>query len=228
MARIPDSNQGTIDYLQSKMTPWGDNAVAIGTTAARVTAMGTLITQAQDAMAAQVAAAQASKNATTACNNAIMALHQAGAEILKQIDTQAGITGPSVWTLAVVDPPAPPSPVGKPGLPYKLVATLKPNGSIELTFKCSNPKNCNGVIYQVYRKVEVLDDYAYLGGTGERKFIDLSAPRGVPSIMYQIQGTRSTSVGDAAEFIVNLGISSGATVNATVVDATPKPAKIAA
>ena len=68
--------------------------------------------------------------------------------------SQAGITGPGVYTLARSAPPATPTPIGPPGLPYKLVATLKPNGSIELAWKCSNPAGCNGVIYQVYRKVE--------------------------------------------------------------------------
>jgi hypothetical protein len=228
MSRIPESKQGTIDYLQSKVAPWSANAVAIGTTLARVTSMESLLTAAQDAMAAQVAAEEARKTATTACNNAIMALHAAGAEILRQVDTQAGITGVGVYDLAQVAPPAPPSPVGAPGTPYKLVATLRPNGSIELAWKCSNPRNCTGVIYQIYRKVELLSEYAYLGGSGERKFVDLTAPRGVPSIMYQIQGTRSTAVGIEAEFLVNLGISSGATVTASVIDTTPKPAKVAA
>jgi hypothetical protein len=57
--------------------------------------------------------------------------------------------------------------------------------------------------------------------------VDVTVPAGVPTVMYQIQGTRSTAVGVVAEFIVNFGVSSGGAITATVANAT-KPAKIAA
>ena len=120
-----------------------------------------------------------------------------------------------------------PTPVGAPSTPYKLVANLRPDGSIEFTWKCDNPAGCNGVIYQVYRKIDSTGAYEYIGGTGERKFTDMSVPQAVPSVMYQIQATRSTAVGVAAEFTVNFGVNSGGVVTATVANAT-KPAKIAA
>ena len=62
-----------------------------------------------------------------------------------------------------------------------------------------------------------------------RRFVDLTVPAGVPSVMYQIQGVRSTSVGDAAEFIVNFGTTSaGGMTVASVGTPNGKPAKIAA
>ena len=71
-------------------------------------------------------------------------------------------------------------------------------------------------------------EYEYLGGSGDKRFIDLTVPAGVPSVMYQIQGTRSTAVGDAAEFVVNFGISSGGDRDRVGHRPTPQPAKIAA
>ncbi len=112
-------------------------------------------------------------------------------------------------------------------MPFQFAAELMPNGTLNLTWKCNNPSGCTNVIYQVYRKVESTGEYSYIGGTGERKFTDMSVPQAVPSVMYQIQGTRSTAIGDAAEFIVNFGVSSGGAITATVANAT-KPAKIAA
>ena len=104
-------------------------------------------------------------------------------------------------------------------------AALKPNGSVELTWKCDNPPGCTGVIYQVFRKVELTGDYAYIGGAGLRKLVDTTVPAGVPSVLYQIQGTRTMAVGDAAEFVVNFGVGGGVTTAAA--DAGT-PAKVAA
>ena len=39
-----------------------------------------------------------------------------------------------------------------------------------------------------------------------------TVPAGVPSVSYQVQGTRSTSVGVAAEFVVNFGVGAGGTL----------------
>ena len=89
-------------------------------------------------------------------------------------------------------------------------ATLKPNGTLELGWKGNNPPRCNGVIYQIYRKIDAAGTYDYLGGTGSRKFVDVTLPSGVPSVLYRIMGTRSTAVGDVAEFVVNFGVTGGA------------------
>jgi hypothetical protein len=97
-----------------------------------------------------------------------------------------------------------------------------------LAWRCNNPVGCTSVIYQIYRKVEASGDYSYLGGAGARRFVDLTVPAGVPSVMYQIQGTRSTAAGDAAEFVVNFGVNTGGAMTATVSAARGMAAKIAA
>ena len=51
----------------------------------------------------------------------------AGAGIIKQVRAKAEMSGdPGVYTLAMIPPPAKPTPVGAPGLPYHLKAALKP------------------------------------------------------------------------------------------------------
>ena len=45
-----------------------------------------------------------------------------------------------------------------------------------LTWKCNNPAGCNGVIYQIYRKVEATGEYTFVGGAGQRKFTDATPP----------------------------------------------------
>ena len=163
-------------------------------------------------------------------------MSNAGSALIEKIRAKARqVGGNSVYTLAQIPAPAIPSPVGPPGTPYQLGVTLKPNGAVELKWKCDNPAGCHSVIYQVYRKVAATGEYHYIGGSGSRTFVDATVPSGVPSVMYQIQGTRTTAVGDSAEFVVNFGVTTGAGASATVTTtaaAAPKgagtPAKIAA
>ena len=110
-----------------------------------------------------------------------------------------------------------PSPVGKPGTPFQLKVELKPSGALELTWKCDNPAGSHGTLYQIGRKVDGATTFEYVGGAGEKKWTDSTLPAGSSSVTYQIQAVRTTSVGDAAEFIVNIGISSGGAMMASVV-----------
>jgi hypothetical protein len=230
MALVPSTKQGKIAFFQSKLTAWQANAVAMGSSVAAITAFQALVTAAADAMTAQDEAESAFRAKVGVADLAVDAMCNAGADVITQVRLKSRTAGDVVFTLAELPIPGTPTPVGTPGLPYKIVATLNPNGSLSFTRKCNNPRGCDGEIYQVYRKVDATGDYEYLGGSGERKFIDLTVPQGVPSVMYQIQGTRSTSVGLEANFTVNFGTTSGGggMMTASVVNTTPKPAKIAA
>ena len=230
MSVVPNKIPQRIQFFEEHLAPFTTNATAIGVTSAEVTDLQTKTAAARSAFDARQAQQQAAEAATLALRDAVDAMSVAGSVLIKKVRAKAeSVGGNSVYTLAELPAPATPSPVGPPGLPFQLVATLKPNGSLELTWKANNPAGCNGVIWQVYRKVESTGEYAYLGGTGSRKFVDLTVPAAVPSVMYQIQGTRSTAVGDAAEFIVKFGTTSSGAMTASVVeDTTPPPAKIAA
>ena len=50
--------------------------------------------------------------------------------------------------------------------------------------------------------------FQYLGGVGTKKFLDNTLPAGPSPIIYQIQGVRTTAIGTAQEFIVNIGVGS--------------------
>ncbi|HLL91122.1 MAG TPA: hypothetical protein VK324_17615, partial [Tepidisphaeraceae bacterium] len=186
------------------------------------------VAAARAALTAQQAAFDAAKAATETFNTAVDALAAATADIIQQVRTKANVAGPGVYALAKIPAPALPGPVGRPGTPSGLLAALKPNGSVELTWRANNPAGCTGVVYHVYRKVEATGDYAYLGGAGQRKFVDQTVPAGVPAVLYQIQGIRSTGAGDAAEFVVNFGVSGGGASTASVGTPNGRPARIAA
>jgi hypothetical protein len=231
MGVVPPTKLGKIEWFENHNAPFSANAVAIGTSAAAVTDLATKTSAARDAYTAQQAAIDAAKSATLAYTDAVNAMAAAGAAIISQIRAKAKTAGNSVYVLASIPAPATPTPVGKPGLAYRFGAALKPDGSLGLTWKCNNPPGCTGVLYQIYRKVDATGDYTYVGGSGTKEFVDATLPSGVASVMYQIQGCRSTAVGDVAQFVVNFGTTGSGTTTVASVATTgpgPKPAKIAA
>ena len=68
-------------------------------------------------------------------------------------------------------------------------------------------------------------EFQFVGGVGEKKFVDQTVPAGSTTITYQLQAVRSTASGEWAQFNVNFGVSDGA-LTALVTDGVP--VKIAA
>jgi hypothetical protein len=229
MGLIPDTKIGRIQFYQSKITPWTTNAVAIGTTAAAVTDLGTKADAAATKLDAQIAAQEAAKTATLAADNAVSALMVAGAAIIKNIRAKAETTGASVYELAEIPPPATPTPIGPLGTPGDFNVALSVTGALQLKWKCTNPVGATGTIYQIFRRIGAAGEFVYIGGSGAKTFTDATVPAGSSQVAYQLQAVRSTSVGPFAQFNVNFGVSSGGQMTASVTEApaTP-PAKIAA
>jgi hypothetical protein len=218
MAIVPKKIPERIQFYQQRVTQWTDNATAIGLTAGEMTTMSARVTAAANALAAQLTAQQAAKDATIVLHNAVLLLGDYGATLIKQIKAKAGQAGPGVYALASIPAPAIPSPVAPPGTPYKFEVVLQQDGSMQLKWKCDNPKGSSGTVYQVWRRIEPSSDYAYLGGVGEKQFTNATLPKGASMITYQIQAVRSTAVGQWGEFNVNFGVTSGGTMTASVTE----------
>lgn len=221
MPIVPSKSVEKIEFYENHNTPWAANATAIGTTSTAVTALNTLTSAARTAFNAQQAAQTTAKAATLTLQNAVDAMQIAGANIIQQIKTKAATTGDSVYALAQIPAPATPTPVGPPGTPTDFTVTLNQDGSIELGWKCANPAGSVGTVYQVWRRVGGTGEFTYIGGAGDRKFLDTTIPAGSSAVTYQIQGVRSTAVGPFAQFNVNFGTSSGGTMTASIEESTP-------
>ena len=217
MSVVPKKQLPKLEWCESHIAPWTTNAVAIGTTAAEVTAFQTKTEAARTAMTAAVAAKEASKNATLALQNAIDALDIAAAGIVKQVRVKAETTNnPNVYVLASIPAPATPAPVGAPGTPTDFVVQLFQDGSLDLAWKCVHPVGCNGVLYQVWRRAGGTGEFAYVGGVGEKKFLDTTIPGGASLLTYKIQAVRSSSIGPWATFNVFFGVESSGAVTASL------------
>ena len=229
MSVMPVSKVGKVEFCEQHITPWTTNAVAIGTTTAAVTDLGTKTTAARTAFNAQQAAQNAAKAATNDFNLALAAMNNAATDIIKQIRTKAATSGNSVYTLAQIPAPATPSPRPAPGTPEALKVELDGNGALMLSWKCVNPVGTSGTIYQVWRRIGAEGEFTYLGGSGTKDFVDDTLPAGSASVTYQIQAVRSTAVGNWAQFNVNFGVTGAGGGEMTVASITEgTPAKIAA
>lgn len=217
MSLYPKTKPGKIGYFNSKVAPWTANAVAIGSTAPTVTAFSALVTAAQTKMADQIAAEQAAKAATEACDAAVASMVFAGVEIFKQVRVKAAASADpaAVFELAEIPAPATPTPVTTLGTPGDFTVGLGADGALMLGWKCANPR-ATGTIYQVWRKLPGESEFSYLGGTGEKKFNDPTVPSGSAMVLYKIQAVRSTAVGDWAVFTVLIGVDGSGAMSASV------------
>jgi hypothetical protein len=228
MSLVPEKIVDRIQFFENHTGPFSTNAVAIGITTTEATDLQTKTAAARAAFDARQAAQQAAEAATLAMYDAVEAMSVAGQALIDKIRAKAKqVGGNSVYTLSELPPPATPTTVGNPGTPSALKVELKPNGSIGLAWDCSNPPGCTGVLYHVYRQIEAVGDFTFIGGSGNRKFVDASLPMGTQTVVYKIQGVRTTSMGDEAEFIVRFGTTASGDVMTTVTAKSAEP-KLAA
>jgi hypothetical protein len=174
---------------------------------------------------AKQAAEQAARTATSEWLGAINTMSIAGAMIIDQIRFKAKTGGAAIWDLAQLPQPAIPTPVGDPGEPTDFTVKLTATGALDLKWKCENPEGAQGTIYQIYRKTGS-GEFVYVGGSGDKSFLDDTLPAGSTNVQYKMQAVRSTAVGPWAVFNVAFGVDSSGSAMASVTQSVP--AKIAA
>lgn len=220
---IPRKAAERIAYFRQRGPVWSTNSATLKVTTAACAALGTKVTTAADALAAQQAAQSAALSATLNLNDALAAMTRSGSDLISQIKSTAKATGDnSLYALAELAPPAPPSPVPPPGTPTDFKVTLVPsNGSLQLTWKCPKSKNATGVMYQVERKLSGAADFTLIGGSGRRELIDSTVPAGTPEVTYRITATRTTGNGTPATYAVQWG-NGGAGLSTAAPVVTPR------
>jgi hypothetical protein len=231
MSVVPKKIAERIQWYRDHAPLFTANAAAIGITPAEATDLAARAAAAKTAFDAQQAAQLAAESATTDLRAADQYLSQVGAALIAKVRAKAALGGgTAVYALAGLPTPATPSPVGNPGTPSNFAVQLFQDGSLELTWRAKNPKGSVGTMYQVYRRTTPAGEFAYVGGTGSKKFVDTALPAGVSQVTYQVQGVRSTAVGAWGQFNVNFGsaASGGGGMTASVGEATAASPKLAA
>jgi hypothetical protein len=233
MVIAPKKPAERVQFYRNKTSAtgaWKTNATGIGSTALTIDALNALAEAAQAALDEQAAARAASKTATSNARQAVAAMSEAGADVIAAIKAKVASTGPSVWTLADLPEPLPPSPVPAPGTPTNFTAQLVQNGAVKIAWDCSNPSSAKGTVYEVQRKVGT-GAWTILGTTGKRSFDDqtlTAAALASGSVAYQVTAIRSTLSGAPGVFLVQFGLGGGGELTATVVAGGAGAPKLAA
>jgi hypothetical protein len=227
MKLVPRKKDDRIGFYQAHIAAWTANAVAMGSTAAAVTAVQTQLATAVAAMEAQRVAQAAAKTAVQVCDQAVALLNDLGMVVIEQVRTKARTAGDGVYSLADLPVPATPTNKPAPGKVTDFKATLTDIGGLEMSFKCPNPVGTSGTMYQIFRKIGDAVEPTYIGGSGSKTFVDNTLPAGVAKVTYQIQAVRSTGSGPWAAFIVMFGTPVNGVVSTQVTETNASP-KIAA
>ncbi len=204
MRIVPRNIAPKIAFMQARLAPWLAHAEEIGTSNEAVAALAELLDNARAALAAQLAAQSAARAATLGCDLAMRDLTQAGRNVIQQIRTKASADGTDVYSLALIPAPAAPSPVAAPGTPSQFAVQLEQTGALRLSWKCKNPPNAKGTLYQIHRRIGQ-GAFVEVGIVGKKNFVDNTLPKGSTNLTYQIRAVRSTRTGDAAQFNVAFG-----------------------
>ncbi len=223
MSVVPVKQVEKIQWYEDRLTQWTAQAVPIGSTAPVVADLATKTSAARAAFDAQQLIFAQAKAKTLTLNLAVSAMGVAGAGILRQIRAKADIAGGSIYVLAQVPPPAIPTPVPPPGMPTDFTAALNPVGSLKLNWKCANPAGSQGTTYQVFRRIGSASTgaggaFTFIGSSGVRSLTDDTLPAGAAVLTYRIVAVRSTSMGTAALFLVNIGVGGTGEMTASVAE----------
>jgi hypothetical protein len=224
---IPRKKSEAIAWMRERIEIWTAAGPAIGVTSGQMTALAALLDQAiADELAASIAA-NAAKAATLTSNTSADALRDLAQENLDRIRVYArSQTDPNaVYSTANVPAPAVPSPAGPPGTPFDFKVSLAQNGSLTLSWKCVNPPNTSGTIYEVFRGPTANGPWTNAGGTGKRRFTDETLPSGLNPVTYRITAVRSTARGLPATFNVSFGVGGGGLTVTAVTPAAATPAQ---
>lgn len=218
MPVVPTRDVDAIQYFEQHVGIWTERFADIGVTQQFATDVKTATSAARAAFDAQQQAKQTAKNATVTFRNAMRAMRSGGGDLIKTVRTFAESTAnPDVYTIAQIEPPAPPAPRPLPSAPTDIRAELDTTGAVTLRWKASNATASSGVYFVVTRKLAGETVFSTVGTTAGKAFTDETIPSGTTALVYQIRGYRGTTAGPAsAQFALQFGAGGSGSQTATL------------
>jgi len=206
-----------LDWCTAHSTVFTGNATAIGLSAAKCTAYATLLTNAIKAVDDVELARSAYRAAVVTANEAMRNLNSSlngTSELVRTIRAfaESQADPDSVYSLAQIDPPAPPSPLPAPNPATDVTVGIQPvTGAINLKWKATQPTS--GTVYVVKRRINSTGPWEFVGTAGsEKSFVDATFVAGPDSVQYSIQAQRSNLFSDPTGVLINFGVGNGPTV----------------
>ena len=187
MPIVPLKPADKIVWYEAHIAPWTSNAVAIGSATVEIARSIRSRRRLCAKQTAQQAAKDAARTATNEYRDAVLAMAVAGSDVLKKVKAKAATTA-GVWDLCRSRRRRRRRRSGPPGMPTAFKVTLNPEGSLQLTWKCSNPAGVErNDLSGVAEGRGAGGAWTMVGGSGEKKFLDDSVPAGVASVSYRVQ-----------------------------------------
>lgn len=124
-----------------------------------------------------------------------------------------GTANPSaVYSLAEIPAPATPTEAPPPATPFGFKVALLEGGSLQFSFKCTNPPRVHGVTYRVERQNAPQLPYEFLVNAKDKHFEDNAFPNSATLITYRVTSQTSTKDGVPTYFTVRYGSNQQATI----------------
>ena len=209
MSFVPTSNQQLIDFCITHADIWNLDPEGVGLVESQISQMKSLSQAALASYNASNQARAASKFATVVMNNDISLMRTYLGDLIRTIRAYAELQGnpAAVYAQAQVPPPAVPGPVPAPAQPTLLTAILNATtGEITLRWKATQPDGASGTSYIVRRRQNAASEFAFIGVTGTKSFIDSTFFAGPDMVQYTVQAQRADASGPISEILtVNFG-----------------------
>jgi hypothetical protein len=209
MPVLPSRTQDLLDWMDQHRPVWIANAAGIGLTPAQANAFNSLAQAARAAWNDRLAEEEEARVAVNTARVAIGDARRSAGDLIRTIKAFAENSSKpdTIYDLAQIPPPQPPAPLPAPGRPFDITVGLEPaTGAITLRWKCTNPPGAAGTSYIVRRRTSSTAEFAFVGVTGIKTYVDSTFTAGPDSVQYTIQGQRSDSAGPVSDILtINFG-----------------------
>lgn len=204
MRVVPRNKGPRLAFFHAHAARWVEQAHAIGLPAEAASEFKAMVDELEAAVRAETMARQLARSATRRVRTLMSAADRRASKVMKRIRGHATTNCPELLQLALLPKPQHRSRIGPPGRPDDFKHALNQVGWLTLRWKCAHPRGAQGTIYRVHRQTDLDPVFRCLGLVGRRRFVDSSIPRGVSSLIYQIQALRSGKEGPIARYSVDL------------------------
>lgn len=197
MPLVPQTKPQALAWFESHETTWFNNASQIGLTSAQATAYQSAVNDLRTKYDQANLAREEAKGKTLLADNAFADVRELTADMVALIRTYARQTdNPDVYGLANIPAPGGRTPAPPPTPPTNVSANLLNNGNINLSWRATR---LNGTFFTVWRRDSDNQDFAMIGMTGGKKFLDDAVPTGVAWVEYHVISLRGEESSDTSE-----------------------------
>lgn len=191
----PRKKVENIEFFEQRVPIWAANAAQLQLTPEEVGQLDALTDAARATYTTAQLRASEAETATGNQDQAIQAMRDLGADLIKKIRVAARQTGdPSLFGLAQLPEPKEPAPI-PPVEASNIVFDLLPNGTLELSW---DGKVSTGTTYIVRRALTPAGgapgSFHDLGFADEKRYIDSTIPPGTAEASYVVRAKKGSTI----------------------------------